>query len=175
MKRLAISIFASCIIATSFVLGQSLSEQSTGSIPVAIPILSQEEADRINAEILDRNEPLHDLYKDSLLDKVVFEGTVRAISSVPDPQKSDYQNCLYTVFVEIDALYSDSPLSHDIACEIVLNVPIFKNKKTIDENIFMPGDKIVCVCAEYDAMPQEIQEIQLSDDIQCAGPAKLDT
>lgn len=112
------------------------------------------------------NQPFSQFYNIMDFDTVSFEGTVKAASSIPDPQKSDYPNCLYSLFVEIDSVLSDTPLSNSIPCEVIVNLPIFKDNTLIPENIFFPGDKIVCICAEHDTMPQAIQEIQISDDIQ---------
>ena len=100
------------------------------------------------------------------LDTVAFEGTVRAASLIPDPEENDYPNCLYAIFVELDSVLSSTPLSKQAAYEVIVNVPVMKDKTILEPNIFLPGDRISCICAEYDAMPQEIQEIQLSDDIQ---------
>ena len=50
--------------------------------------------------------------------------------------------------------------------EIIVNVPIMKDKVIIDGNVFHPGDKVYVVGAEYDKMSQKIQQIQVSDDIQ---------
>jgi hypothetical protein len=61
---------------------------------------------------------------------------------------------------------SSTPLSEQTAYEVIVNVPIMKDKTILEQNIFQPGNRVSCICAEYDAMPQEIREIQLSDDIQ---------
>ena len=98
---------------------------------------------------------------------VCFEGTIKRTSTIPDPETNDYDNCLYALFVELDSvLSSDPPLSSKMPCEAIITVPIMKDKRLIEGNTFFPGDKVHCVCAEYDAMPLEIQRIQLSDDIQ---------
>ncbi len=99
-------------------------------------------------------------------DTVSFEGTVRAASLIPDPEKNDYPNCLYALFVELDSVLSSTPLSKRVAYEVIVNVPVMKDKTILEQNIFLPGDRISCICADYDAMPQAIREIQLSDDIQ---------
>lgn len=63
-------------------------------------------------------------------------------------------------------MLSSTPLSEQTAYEVIVNVPIMKDKTILEQNIFQPGNRVSCICAEYDAMPQEIREIQLSDDIQ---------
>jgi hypothetical protein len=108
----------------------------------------------------------YSFFEGRIPDTVSFEGTVRAASAIPDPEENDYPNCLYAVFVELDSVLSSTPLSEQTAYEVIVNVPVMKDKAILERNIFQPGSRISCVCAEYDAMPQEIREIQLSDDIQ---------
>ena len=141
--------------------------------PVAIPVATREEAIRLNENAIayalsekGNRAPFLDLYQDNKLETVSFQGIVRAVSTIPDPEKNDYDNCMYTLFVEIDSVLSKISPEMKIASEVIVNVPIMKEKELIQENMFLPGDKVRCICAEYDAMPQAIQEIQLSDDIQ---------
>ena len=142
-------------------------------LPAAVPVVTAEEAEKLNEDAKayalaekEKREPFHKFYQDTKLDSVCFQGTIRATSIIPDPEKNDYDNCLYALFVEIDSLFSDVTQDTEIACEVIVNVPIMKDKAILANNIFLPGDKVWCTCAEYDTMPQAIQEIQLSDDIQ---------
>ena len=112
------------------------------------------------------NDPFYSFYSDEKIESVSLEGTIRAVSSIPDPEKNDYDNCLYALFVELDSVLSDMPPNSNIHSEIIINVPIVKDRQIVEDNIFQVGDKISCICAEYDSMPQKIQEIQISDDIQ---------
>lgn len=141
--------------------------------PAAIPVVTAEEAEKLNEEATEylkteekRREPFFRLYPNSKFETICFEGTIRATSSVPDPAKNDYDNCLYTLFVEIDSLLSEVTPENKISCEAIIVAPIMKDKTILQDNKFLPGDKVWCRCAEYDAMPQTIQEIQVSDDIQ---------
>ena len=111
-------------------------------------------------------DPFYKLYQNCFLETVSIEGTVKAVSPIPDPAKNDYPNCLYALLIEVDSVLSNSKLSDETAKEIIVDIPIMKDKAIISENIFRPDDKISCICAKYDTMPQNIQEIQLSDDIQ---------
>ena len=149
----------------------SISEEK--SAPAAIPTATQEEAEKLNKEAIEyaneekeKREPFFRLYQNIKLRTFCFEGTVRATSSIPDPAENDYDNCLYAVFVEIDSLLSDVPSDTGIARGVLVNVPIMKDKTILQGNKFSFGDKVLCTCTEYDSMPQGIQEIQLSDDIQ---------
>ena len=111
-------------------------------------------------------DPFFGLYADADLDVVSFEGTVLATSAIPDPENNDYDHCLYALLVELDSVLSETPASTNIARVVLVNSPIMKDRTLIPTNEFVPGDKVFFLCADYDAMPQEIQEIQLSDDIQ---------
>ena len=141
--------------------------------PVAVPVVTAEEATKLNEEAKayavaeqEKREPFYKLYQNIKLNTFYFEGTVRAVSVIPDPTKNDYDNCLYTLFVEIDALLSEVSPDTDIPSKAIVTAPIMKDKIILQDNKFYPGDKVQCSCAEYDTMPQAIQEIQVSDDIQ---------
>ena len=141
--------------------------------PAAVPVVTAEEAEKLNEEAKtialaekEKREPFYRFYQDTKLDSICFQGTIRAISTIPDPAKNDYDNCLYALFVEIDALLSDATTDAEIPCEVIVNVPIMKNKSILQDNKFLSGDKVWCTCVQYDTMPQAIQEIQLSDNIQ---------
>ena len=134
--------------------------------------MTEEEAEKLNVEAIkygiaekERREPFLGFYENEKIESIAFEGTVRATSSIPNPEKNDYDNCLYALFLELESIQTDEP-KENLSKEIIINVPIMKDKKIIDDNIFNPGDKVFVVGAEYGEMPQGIQEIQLSDDIQ---------
>jgi hypothetical protein len=114
----------------------------------------------------EKDDAFYGYYENKALELLSFEGTVKATSPVPDPETNDYENCLYAIFVEVDSIFSDTPLSDNVSSEVVINVPIMKDKTILEKNRFVPGNKIRCLCAGYDEMPQAIQEIQVSDDIQ---------
>ena len=141
--------------------------------PAAVPVVTAEEAKKLNEEAKEfalaekeRREPFYKYYQDTYLDSVCFLGTIRATSTIPDPEKNDYDNCLYALFIELDSYFADKSLNQEMPCEAIIAVPIMKKKIINKSNIFQPGDKVICTCAEYNAMPQYIQEIQYSDDIQ---------
>ncbi len=141
--------------------------------PAAIPVVMAAEAVKLNEEAKEyaiaekeKREPFFKLYQNNKIDTICFEGTIRATSTIPDPTKNDYDNCLYALFVELDSVLSDVASDTKIPYEVIINTPIMKNKTILQGNKFLPGDKVWCTCADYDIMPQDIQEIQLSDDIQ---------
>ena len=112
-------------------------------------------------------EPFQAFYQDVQLDKVNLEGTIRTISTTPDPQRNDYDHCLYTILLEINSYsYEKKNASEKLPNEVVLVIPIMKDKKLIDDNRFKVGDFISVSCAAYDDMPEKVREIQCSDDVQ---------
>lgn len=142
-------------------------------IPAAVPVVTAEEAEKLNAEAIEKvlaekekREPFFHLYENVSLESITFEGTIRATSAIPDPAKNDYDDCLYALFIELDSFFAGDALNKELPCEAIIAVPVMKDKAIIKNNIYQPGDKVICTCAEYDAMPQSIQEIQFSDDIQ---------
>ena len=151
--------------------------KTIAEVPVAVPVLSKEEAEVSNVEAKkqmianrEKTEPFYSLYcDDDEFGKIVIEGTVRAVSAVPDPQSNDYPDCLYTVFVEVNSFRSaNTREEEDVSCEseLIIDVPIMKDFSILEKNIFLPDDMISCECAVYEEMPQGIRELQLSDDIQ---------
>lgn len=143
-------------------------------VAIAIPVAAQDEAEKLNEEALlyaekekEKREPFYKLYQG--LDKecvVQFQGTIRETSNIPDPTQNDYPDCFYSLFIELDSVLTDNQSSKEIASEAIIIVPIMKEKKTLDSNILIPGNRIICRCAEYEKMPQAVQEIQIADDIQ---------
>lgn len=111
-------------------------------------------------------DPFYGFYTGKELDVVSFEGTVLAASAVPDPARNDYDDCLCALLVELDSLLSPPPADQNVERVVLVNVPIMKDRTIVQRNVFEPGARISCWCAAYDAMPQAIREIQLSDDIQ---------
>ena len=142
--------------------------------PIALPVVMPPKAEELNAAAeeyalmeKEKREPFFHLYKDAHLESVTFEGTIRATSTIPDPTTKDYDNCLYALFMELDSfVFNNQALKQEMPCEVIITVPIMKDKIIDENNVFLPGDKVLCTCAEYDDMPQSIQEIQFSDDIQ---------
>lgn len=139
--------------------------------PFVLPVATEDEMVKLNLMALEyintekeKIEPFYGLYDYTELKTVGFEGTVRAVSTIPVPDKNDYDNCLYTLFVELDSVFFDT--SSSIPNELIIVVPIMKDKHIIENNIYQLGDKIWCIGADYDSMPEEVLEIQLSDNIQ---------
>ena len=158
---------------TRTVIAETKTSVDEKPAPAAVPVATTNEAKLLNEEALDyvnakmeKLEPFYKLYEGQKIETFSVQGTIRAVSEIPDPALNDYPNCLYTVFVELDSILSDTSADHQMPYEVILNIPVMKDKEISKERVFFPGDQIVCMCAEYDSMPQGIQEIQLSDDIQ---------
>ena len=131
-----------------------------------IYLRSEWEAEQTEKRVGSAEDPFGGLGEGGDLDTVAFEGTVLAASAIPDPARNDYDNCLYALLVEVETLLSDPPEGMGVERTVLVNMPIMKDKTILYPRKFKPGDKISCTCAAYDAMPQAIREIQLSDDIQ---------
>ncbi len=127
---------------------------------------SEWEEERLARRLGPMDDPFGGLYEGEGLETVAFEGTVLAASAIPDPDRNDYDDCLQALLVEIDSLLSDPPEGEGVGRTVLVNVPIMKGKRILYTRKFKPGSKISCRCAAYEDMPQAIQEIQLSDDIQ---------
>ena len=176
MKKASISFLCSVsLFAVSlFSFGQNREAiRNSEPLPAAVPVTTPEEAEKLNESAkehvyaaLGKKEPFFRLYENSSIESIVFEGTILAASAIPDPANNDYENCLYALLIEINSVLSTSSLSNAIEQTVLINTPIMKDRTLIVANKLKQGDKVSCLCAEYEAMPQSIQEIQLSDDIQ---------
>ena len=147
--------------------------KAKNAAPFVVPVVSLEESKKTNVDAeeyavaeKEKREPFFSFYEGDELEPVSVEGTIRATSTIPNPEKNDYDNCLFAVFLEIQSIQYNSNQSNKILSEAIITVPIMKDKTIIEQNWFVPGDKVSCICADYSNMPQDIQEIQLSDDIQ---------
>ncbi len=92
---------------------------------------------------------------------VSFSGAVTRVSVIPDPQRNDYDDCLYAVEFAV------SPSKDFIKpAQIILVAPIMKNKQLIPGNILKPDQKLTVTAVEYDKLPEYMKQIQLSDSIE---------
>ena len=141
--------------------------------PAAVPVVTAEDMEKLNLEALVwfesevmRREPFYPLYKGIKLNTAFMEGTVRDVSIIPDPQKNDYPDCLYSLMIEVNSfLFPQSP-NKTISQELIINVPIMKDEEILEDNLYKTGDKFTLTCAAYDDMPDKVKEIQVSDDYQ---------
>lgn len=108
-------------------------------------------------------DPFYHLYGHDLAGTILMEGTVRTISPIPDPRKNDYPDCLYSIMLNVNSVLSNANSGSKIAKEVIINVPVMKDKQLLKYNTFKSGDKIVCACVPYDQMPGKVKEIQISD------------
>lgn len=89
------------------------------------------------------------------------EGTVVERSKLPDPKKTDYQNCRYTIRFKGNAILAGEKCNRTIA----LTLEGFRNKKTLKTNILKVGDQIECIIAPFENLPEKEQETQVADDL----------
>ena len=97
------------------------------------------------------------------LSVTVIEGRILNISAMPDPAENDYPDCLYCVELAVESC-QDKNIK--IAKNIILTIPIMKDKKILTKNKLQLNDKIQAKIASYETLPWKIQEIQMIDDIQ---------
>ena len=114
--------------------------------------------------ILSAADPFADLYQNQSKQIFEFEGTIRDISPIPDPQKNDYPDCLYSAMINVDSFSDQSGAK--VARELIVNIPIMHNNAIYSCNIFRPGDKISAKCLEYLSLPESVKNIQVSDTFQ---------
>jgi len=93
---------------------------------------------------------------------IAISGTIAKVSAIPDPEKNDYDNCLYCVELTDIKMSANAKYSH----QLILAIPIMKNKQLITNNILKEKQKIVVNAIEYEKVPEYVKQIQLSDTIE---------
>ncbi len=91
----------------------------------------------------------------------VVEGVVKARSALPNPKKSDYPDCRYTLEFEGNAILSG------VACpqKIQLIVEGFRQYKTLPSATLKVGDKLRCQVIPFDKLPEAQKSTQQTDDL----------
>lgn len=116
--------------------------------------------------VLMGKDPFDTFYQKGTMRIFSLEGKIRSLSPLPDPQKNDYPDCLYSAMVEVDSFSCPDNADQRIAKEIIVNIPVMRSKKIFVQNVFRAGDKISVKCVQYDIMPEKIRNIQVSDSFQ---------
>lgn len=102
------------------------------------------------------------IYRESVPECSVVEGTVKTRSRLPAPEQTDYPDCCYTAHFFGNAIKYGKPLPREVA----LTIAGFKDKKTLPTDNIKDGDKIVCVVLPFSNLPADRQSIQQADDLQ---------
>ncbi len=89
----------------------------------------------------------------------LLEGTVRAASPCPDPSKSDYPNCLYSVELEGKLILKGPPVPR----RLLLLPPAFTDFKPAPTANLKPGDRIRVVILPFQEGTEKERSTQSSD------------
>ena len=91
----------------------------------------------------------------------VLEGTLKELSAIPDPSKSDYPDCRFTALLEGNAIIDG------VRCprKIQLVIDGFKSYKLLETAKLKPDDKIRCTVIPFEKLPDEKKTVQQADDL----------
>ena len=101
------------------------------------------------------------IYQKELVGTTYLEGEIIERSALPDPKKSDYPNCRYTV------QFVGNVIKGGIPCpkEMSLIFDGFEDYKTLRTDTLKKGDKIIGTVIPYDTLSEEEQSVQQADDL----------
>jgi hypothetical protein len=91
----------------------------------------------------------------------VLEGTLKELSAIPDPQKSDYPDCRFTALMEGDSIIDGARCPKKI--QFVIDG--FKNYKLLATGKLKPDDKVRCSVIPFEKLPDEQKTVQQADDL----------
>lgn len=89
------------------------------------------------------------------------EGTVTAVSQLPDPAQSDYPDCYYTARFGVKSILSGDSIPR----EIVLLIPGFRNYTRGVLSAIKEGQKLKVRLCPFDALSSEEKAVQHADDL----------
>lgn len=122
--------------------------------PAAVPVVTAEEAEKLNEFAL--------FLATSNLKMTVVEGEITERSELPDPQKSDYPNCRFTVHFTGNTIKSGKPCPKELS----LIVEGFENYRVLPSNDIKTGDKVLCTIFPFEQLPEDYQSTQQADDLE---------
>ena len=129
----------------------TVSEQKSTARPVAIPVTTPEEAEKLNDFALFL----------STAKETVVEGEIIERSELPDPKGSDYPNCRFTAHFVGNAISSGEPCPKELA----LLLEGFKDYSILETDELTTGDKVQCHVIPFESLPEEFQATQQADDL----------
>ena len=91
----------------------------------------------------------------------VLEGTLKELSAIPDPKKSDYPDCRFTALMEGDRIIDGARCPR----KIQLVIDGFKDYKLLATAKLKPGDKVRCSVIPFEKLPDEKKTVQQADDL----------
>ena len=120
--------------------------------PAAVPVVTAEEAEKLNEFAIFL----------STVKTTVVEGEITERSELPDPQKSDYPNCRFTVHFTGNTIKSGEPCPKELS----LIVEGFENYRVLPSNDIKTGDKVLCAIFPFEQLPEDYQSTQQADDLE---------
>ncbi len=116
----------------------------------------------VGGEIIFENLTVKKL-PDNLADAglTIVEGTLLELSTMPDPQKSDYPNCRMVCLFEGNSILAGSQCPQKFAA-ILEGFSNYKYKAT--KNL-KPGDKVRMLVIPFNKLPDEKKSTQQADDL----------
>ena len=127
------------------------STSNSNRVPAVVPIVTKEEADKLNAIAV-----ILATVKSS-----VVEGEILERSELPDPSESDYPNCRFTAHFNGNSIECGEPCPKEMS----LIIDGFVNYTILDTNLLTPGDKVECTIVPFDKLPDEFKSTQQADDL----------
>ncbi len=121
-------------------------------LPAAVPVVTSEEAEKLNEFAIFL----------STIKTTVVEGEITERSELPDPQKSDYPNCRFTVHFTGNTIKSGEPCPKELS----LIVEGFENYRVLPSNDIKTGDKVLCTIFPFEQLPEDYQSTQQADDLE---------
>lgn len=120
--------------------------------PAAIPVVTAEEAEKLNEFVISITG----------IKTTVVEGEIVERSELPDPQKSDYPNCRFTVHFNGNSIISGEPCPKELS----LVIEGFENYRVLPNNDIKTGDKVQCTIFPFEKLPDDYQSTQQADDLE---------
>ena len=101
------------------------------------------------------------IYQKEIPGSTTVEGEIIERSSLPDPKKSDYPDCRFT------AHFKGNVIKSGTACpeEILLVIDGFEDHGILGTDKLKNGDKVLCSILPFEALSDEEQSVQQSDDL----------
>ena len=128
--------------------------------PVAVPVVTQEEAEKLNENALSSDFEIISLFEESIKTESVIRAKVEEISKpIESIAKMDYPNCFISCIVScLGIIYGNN----NIPQRIIVYLPEIQNKNrigTLPQNNEIMDIKIV----PYSKLSNQLQEIQRND------------
>ena len=121
-------------------------------VPVAVPVVTAEEAVKLNEFAVFLSD----------VKTTVVEGEIVERSELPDPQKSDYPNCRFTVHFNGNSIKSGEPCPKELS----LIIEGFEDYRVLPNNDIKTGDKVQCTIFPFEKLPEDYQSTQQADDLE---------